>query len=74
MKEFLQALLISVSLVASVGFIANGFTFSPERETMPAMDMTDMSGMEHSTNEAVDPIETSDSVEVMDMTMPGMNH
>lgn len=30
MKEFLQAILISASLVASVGFIANGFTFSPE--------------------------------------------
>lgn len=37
MKEFIQAVLISAGLVASVGFITNGFTFSPERETMPAM-------------------------------------
>ena len=67
MKEFLQAVLISTSLVAGVGFIANGFTFSPERETMPAMDMTEMSEMDHSTNEVA-------PTEVMDTTMPGMNH
>ncbi len=67
MKEFIQAVLISAGLVASVGFITNGFTFSPERETMPAMDMTDMSEMDHTTNEEV-------PTEVMDTTMPGMNH
>lgn len=49
MKEFLQAVFISVGLVASVGFIANGFTFSPERETMPEINMTDMSEIDHST-------------------------
>ncbi len=74
MKEFLQAVLISVSIVGSVGFIANGFTFSPERGAMPAMDMTDMSGMDHSNNEPVAPIEADGSTEVMDMNMPGMNH
>ena len=76
MKEFLQAVLISVSLVASVGFIANGFTFSPERETMPAMEMSDMSEMDHSTmtetNLSQEEIPTEMDHSGMDMS--GMGH
>lgn len=80
MKEFLQAVLISVSIVGSVGFIANGFTFSPEREVMPAMDMTDMSEMDHSTMTETAPSNAESNAEMpaeMDhsgMDMSGMDH
>ncbi len=76
MKEFLQAVLISVGLVASVGFITNGFSFSPERETMPAMEMTDVSGMDHSTMPETAPSATEMSAEMdhSGMDMSDMSH
>jgi uncharacterized protein involved in copper resistance len=75
MKEFLQAVLISLSLVFTVGFIANGFTFSPEREMVPAMDMTDMSGMDHGTmTEDVTKAEAPTEMDHSGMDMSGMDH
>ncbi len=75
MKEFLQAVLISVGLVASVGFITNGFSFSPEREQMPAMDMTDMSEMDHGTmTEDVTKAEAPTEMDHSGMDMSGMDH
>ncbi len=72
MKEFLQGVLISVSIVGSVGFIANGFTFSPNRE-MPAMDMTEM---DHSTMTETAPstAEMPAEVDHSEMDMSGMAH
>jgi hypothetical protein len=55
MKEFLQAVLISLSLVFSVGFITNGFSF-PKSASAPAMDMS-MPGMDHGTAPAPAPVQ-----------------
>lgn len=76
MKEFLQAVLISVSIVFSVGFITNGFSLSPVREEMPAMDMTDMTEMDHGTMTETAPSEAKMPPEMdhSGMDMSGMNH
>lgn len=76
MKEFLQAVLISVSIVFSVGFITNGFSLSPVKEEMPAMDMTDMSEMDHSTMTETAPSATEMPAEMdhSQMDMSGMAH
>lgn len=67
MKEFLQAVLITFALTFPVFWMSNGFSLTPKTTTMPTVDMTDMSGMDHTTDEEA-------STEVMDTAMPGMNH
>lgn len=76
MKEFLQAVLISVGIVFSVGFVTNGFRLSPEREEMPMTDMTEMSGMDHSTMTETAPAESEMPAEMdhSGMDMSGMAH
>ncbi len=76
MKEFLQAVLISLSIVFSVGFITNGFRLSPEREEMPMTDMTGMSEMDHSTMTETAPSEVEAPAEMdhSGMDMSGMAH
>ncbi len=55
MKEFLQAVLISLSLVFSVGFVTNGFSL-PKSASAPAMD-PNMPGMNHGTAPATTPVQ-----------------
>lgn len=68
MKEFLQAVLITFALTFPVFWMSNGFSLTPQTTTTPITDMTDMSGMDHSTSEAETP------AEAIDTSMPGMNH
>lgn len=68
MKEFLQAVLITFALTFPVFWMSNGFSLTPKTTATPNMDMSEMSGMDHATNEEEMP------EEMMDTTMPGMNH
>lgn len=46
MKEFFQAVLISLALTFPIFWMSNGFALSPKTTTAPAMDMS-MPGMDH---------------------------
>jgi hypothetical protein len=54
MKEFFQAVLISVALTFPVFWMSNGFALSPKATAMPAMDMS-MPGMNQGTGAATMP-------------------
>lgn len=57
MKEFLQAVLISLALTFPVFWMSNGFALSPKTTTSaPAMDMS-MPGMDHGTAPASAPVQ-----------------
>lgn len=73
MKEFIQAVLISVSIVFTVGFVTNGFKLSPEREQVSAMDMSEM---DHSTMTETSPgeVEVPAEIDHSEMDMSGMAH
>lgn len=47
MKEFFQAVLISVALTFPIFFMSNGMSLSPKSANPPAMD-PNMPGMNHS--------------------------
>jgi hypothetical protein len=54
MKEFFQAVLISLALTFPVFWMSNGFALSPKSAAVPAMDMS-MPGMNHSTGVTAPP-------------------
>jgi hypothetical protein len=54
MKEFFQAVLISLALTFPVFWMSNGFALPPKATAVPAMDMS-MPGMDHGTGAAATP-------------------